>query len=43
MRAAGEELADGDQRVEDADGEFAADDFECLATPPEDRPDTVFG
>lgn len=43
MRVAGEQLDDDEQMLEEDDGEFAADDFECLATPPEDRPDTVFG
>lgn len=41
MRVVGE-FDDKEQMIEDADGEFAADDWECLATPPEERPDTFF-
>lgn len=42
MHVAGDHLDDEEQALEDADGEFAADDWECLATPPEERPDTFF-
>jgi hypothetical protein len=42
MRAAGDRLEDVMQMVEDEDGEFADDDLECLATPPDQRPETFF-
>jgi hypothetical protein len=41
--AASEALRDDEAWQSDGNGEFAADDEECPATPPDDRPDTFFG